>query len=191
MREITTHVFGVKASPVLVRTDGHGTYEIRVHHGDAKKPVRTVGLPFQKGLASEVPNGITVESLVAVCMDQLQEHQKGDVSCSENVRAIDGLAAAMAALHERTARRTALGIEGTMRTAADVESERVAALADRSKQLLDIIVKCNQSEPVTAGDLKLLEQARRDGSLSKDTQGRITDALVKADTGGLLIDSEV
>ena len=190
MREITTHVFGSKESPVLVQKADDGYYDIKVHHGDVNKLVNACAIEFQHGL-SKVANGITIESLIAVAADQLLEHQKGNVSCSENAWALTHLSEAMKALHDRTARRTALGIHGTMQSEGSLLAAKAAALADSEALRIEIMRKCDSSEPVTAEELRTLEAARRDPALSADTRNRISSSLVKADLGGLLIDSEV
>lgn len=69
-------------------------------------------IDFQHGPINEVgPNGITMEALLAVVKDRLEHFQAGPYPCEENARALDSVNAALAALHERTAKRLARGAE--------------------------------------------------------------------------------
>jgi hypothetical protein len=70
---------------------------------------------FQNGPIKESgPNGISNEALLAVVMDRLAAFQAGDYACPENAAALSALDAAMGYLKDRTAKRTARGVEGTM-----------------------------------------------------------------------------
>jgi hypothetical protein len=61
-------------------------------------------------------NGLFVETLIDACIDRLGFYQTaadGKFACEENARAIHHLREALEALDARTAKRVALGIEGT------------------------------------------------------------------------------
>lgn len=117
MRDITTHQCpgDENATSVLVQAEeelGPGgaphCYRMRCSH-----TVGSTHIQFQSGPINEVgPNGITMEALLAVVKDRLEHFQNGPYPCEENARALDAVNAALAALHERTAKRLARGVEG-------------------------------------------------------------------------------
>lgn len=68
---------------------------------------------FQNGpLKEKGPNGVTMESLLAVCIDRLRAFQDGSFACRENDKALQHLEEAMHWLHERTRKRVLRGVEG-------------------------------------------------------------------------------
>ena len=69
---------------------------------------------FQNGTLPEVGvNGVTLESLIAICIDQLQQFQEGAFRSRENACAITKLEEAAMWLEKRTRNRQARGVEGT------------------------------------------------------------------------------
>lgn len=73
-----------------------------------------VDLFFQDGPIKEAGiNGITNEALLAVVMDRLEGFQMGKFSCLENQAALEHVRKALEALHDRTKKRLARGVEGT------------------------------------------------------------------------------
>lgn len=58
-------------------------------------------------------NGVTVEALLAIAIDQLDGFQSGPSPCDENRAALQLLVRALEHLHARTRRRLAQGTEGT------------------------------------------------------------------------------
>lgn len=71
-------------------------------------------ITFQHGTLPEVGiNGVTVEALIAICVDQLQQFQAGPFSSKHNACAITHLQEAKMWLDERTRERQARGVEGT------------------------------------------------------------------------------
>lgn len=69
---------------------------------------------FQEGpIKSAGYNGLTESGLIAVLMDRLRGHQRGEHACEHNAMALAALANAQAALESRTASRVARGVEGT------------------------------------------------------------------------------
>lgn len=70
-------------------------------------------LSFQHGTIREAGiNGVTVELLLAICIDQLQQFQAGPFPCPENDTAIDHMMLAKLALDNRMRERQARGVEG-------------------------------------------------------------------------------
>lgn len=73
-----------------------------------------VTLAFQNGPINEVGvNGVTHEVLLAILIDRLEGFQQGPFACWPNVRVLEHLREAQAALHGRTRDRMARGVEGT------------------------------------------------------------------------------
>lgn len=69
---------------------------------------------FQNGPIAEVGvNGITVEALIAICIDRLKSFQEGPYACPENGAAWAHLAMAQSSLFARTLNRQVRGVEGT------------------------------------------------------------------------------
>lgn len=74
-----------------------------------------VTLLFQNGPINEVGvNGLTHEALIVILIDRLTCFQQGPYANEFNERALESLMNAQDALLERTRRRMAQGIEGTM-----------------------------------------------------------------------------
>lgn len=85
-------------------------------HYDIIRPddSKVVTVSFQNGTVPEVGiNGVTVEALIAVCIDQLQQFQAGPFSSRENALAITKLEEGLMWLEKRTRDRQARGVEGT------------------------------------------------------------------------------
>ena len=70
----------------------------------------SVLLRFHRGAAPT--NGVTVEALAAVVIDQLDGWQSGEFACDENKAALEHFRAGLEALKSRTAARVARGVEG-------------------------------------------------------------------------------
>lgn len=78
---------------------------------------RGVKIDFQNGPLQEtgnLPNGLSIESLLTVCEDRLTGFQSGQFACRENAIALTKLQEAMMWLQKRTRDRVARGVEGTM-----------------------------------------------------------------------------
>lgn len=73
-------------------------------------------LVFQSGpiKKTDIPNGVTTESVLAILIDHLEGFQRGPFACQENADALEHLRAAMYTLHTRTRERTERGVEGKM-----------------------------------------------------------------------------
>ena len=66
---------------------------------------KLVDIRFQKGeLKNSAPNGCTMESLIRVVVDRLQDFQEGEHSCRENAIAITHLETALLWLDARQRR---------------------------------------------------------------------------------------
>lgn len=75
-------------------------------------PASTI-IKFQKGGIAEVgPNGVSIEALLAVCMDRLQSFQKGPFATRENALALTNIEQGLMWLQRRTLDRMARGVEG-------------------------------------------------------------------------------
>lgn len=70
-------------------------------------------LKFHEGPPADGVNGITLEVLIEVLIDRLQQHQSGEFSCRENAIAITKLEEAKLWLNHRTRTRDLRGVEGT------------------------------------------------------------------------------
>jgi hypothetical protein len=69
---------------------------------------------FQNGPVKDFGvNGITQETLIAICIDRLRCFQTGPFANVENALALDYLGQALLALQARTRDRLARGVEGT------------------------------------------------------------------------------
>lgn len=128
MREITTHmtnpaneqlrilvmdVHGPGGANHLYLIDGFDT--AKNPSGDPDFTYEGMEILFQNGAIGEVGvNGVTHEALLAILIDRLEAFQKGPYACTENATALDFLRGALFALHSRTRKRQARGVEGTM-----------------------------------------------------------------------------
>ena len=105
----------------------------------------SVMLSFQHGPTCENGlNGITIESLLAVARDRLEQFQKGPFACRENDSALNSIRIAMDALHHRTRRRQREHAEGT--SLADAmspgeKSTREHYTDDEIEQTVDTIIR--------------------------------------------------
>ena len=89
-----------------------GIPHYRVCHGDWA----ILNVDFQNGTIPEHGvNGVTLENLLDICLHRLQGFQATEFSCVENAEAIHGISFALRSLSNRTARRVAIGIEGTLK----------------------------------------------------------------------------
>lgn len=118
-RQITSHK--INAVNDKLRVESHGgpgtggacsRYSITPEGGD----MSPVAIPFQNKPLSEtggVPNGITVEALLAICQDRLEGWQDGPYRCRENAIALTKIQEALHWLQHRTLDRMRRGVEGT------------------------------------------------------------------------------
>lgn len=118
MRELTSHkVNGLNESLRVEVLDEPGaggachSYAVTPTRGNAAG----VRIDFQNGPLGEAefPNGLSVESLLAIVEDRLIGFQSGEFSCRENAIALTKIQEAMLWLHKRTRDRLARGVEGT------------------------------------------------------------------------------
>ncbi|MGL5719900.1 MAG: hypothetical protein ACRCYP_03790 [Alphaproteobacteria bacterium] len=71
-------------------------------------------ISFQNGPVKEHGvNGITQESLIAICIDRLRCFQAGEYACEDNQAALMNLELALELLQKRTRDRLSRGVEGT------------------------------------------------------------------------------
>ena len=106
----------ITAVTEITAEDAPGLYTLTATGEGKPGSAHGLKIRFQTGAVGEVgPNGITVESLIAVALDRLMTFQRGDLPCRENQEALSHLQQAMAALNRRTRDRADRGVEGTMR----------------------------------------------------------------------------
>jgi hypothetical protein len=92
-------------------TETNPSCPFQKRHG---QPARHATILFQNGpIQSSGVNGITHEVLIAILIDRLRSFQAGPYACEENADALINLVNAQLALHSRTQRRQARGVEGT------------------------------------------------------------------------------
>ena len=119
MRELTSHkVNGLNEALIIEVLDepgvGNACHNYAITAVEHCLPVYGIPIDFQNGPIKEVGvNGISVESLLAVCEDRLIGFQSGEYACRENAIALTKLQEAMMWLQKRTRDRTARGVEGT------------------------------------------------------------------------------
>lgn len=89
------------AHSYIVRSERHGSV--------------IAGIDFQNGpIPEKGVNGLTMESLLAICANRLDTFQRGPHACKSNELALFHIDAALQHLHGRTRERLARGVEGTM-----------------------------------------------------------------------------
>lgn len=78
---------------------------------------QTIAVLFQKGpVPQHGVNGVTIEALLAICIDRLSGFQAGPYPCAENAEALHHMEQALAALKGRTLVSLARQVEGKMQT---------------------------------------------------------------------------
>lgn len=122
-REIVTHaVYGKPESLTIIATDSplNNRYEVRGMNASnpsqqpAESDIRTAVVMFQNGTEPEVGvNGVTIESLLAICADRIAGWQSGPWACRENALALTHMQEAMGWLQRRTVDRLRRNVEGT------------------------------------------------------------------------------
>lgn len=117
-RKIETHTVpgaGVQVAVTAIdeRSPIHGSnhhYKINAFSGGP-----SVFIHFQEGVVlDDTPNGVSIESLLAICADRLEGFQTGKFPCAENADALEHIQMAMAALKSRTEGRLSRGVEGKL-----------------------------------------------------------------------------
>lgn len=99
------------------KTQGNGQrrYDITgfdaTHHpmmDYSQPPLTRLSIPLQSGDPAKIgQDGVIMEALIAIVVDQLQNFQAGQWPCSENAEALDHFKKGLAALHRRTERDVA------------------------------------------------------------------------------------
>lgn len=117
MREITHHKIEGYEDGLMIRAMDRsvpgGPCREYVVSGAFRNAPPTVTFHFQDGPIGEVGvNGVTIEALLAMYIDQLQGFQAGEFACEDNKDALRSLRCAMADLHARTEDRIKRGVEG-------------------------------------------------------------------------------
>ncbi len=115
-RDLTSHRVTEADDRIVVHTidepgpgGAHHLYGIRLGDDHQANAV----IRFQKGgVAEHGVNGITIETLLAICKDRLECFQAGPFASHDNQIALNGVDEALEALHKRTRDRIARGVEG-------------------------------------------------------------------------------
>lgn len=123
MREITTHKGNELDDALRITVLDEASHGGAYHAYEITGPEQIPGMPiysphfvvvFQSGPVKEAGvNGISIESLLAICIDRLEGFQSGPFANDYNQDALDHLLAAQIALQARTKERMSRGVEGT------------------------------------------------------------------------------
>jgi hypothetical protein len=120
MREIETHkVTGLNEAITIHAADEPGvsgahheyicSYNVPSPWEDGTPVRHHYGIKFQQGPIQKVGvNGLSIESLVAICLDRLEGLQSGPFPCSENEEALQHFKKGLEALHQRARQRISL-----------------------------------------------------------------------------------
>lgn len=129
MRELTNHLADGEPALRVLAADESGfgrachRYEISgfaldtnplaANDDDAATSRERMIILFQNGPIGPngERNGVTMESLLAICEDRLMGFQSGENASAENALALENLQLALKSLHSRTARRQREGAE--------------------------------------------------------------------------------
>lgn len=119
MRQLTAHRAAEADKQITINVLGQPNaagafhdYRIDVDGGDRHVP--STAIHFQEGPIQEAGvNGITIESLLAICAHRLQCFQEGAFPSDENEHALHHVHAALKKLHQRTLDRRIRAVEGT------------------------------------------------------------------------------
>ncbi|MCC6907075.1 MAG: hypothetical protein IT430_03965 [Phycisphaerales bacterium] len=113
-REITLHHVGdsrVDRLRIFAMGEDPKQHFYAIVNPEADETLELIG--FQSGPVCEVGvNGITNEALLAIVIDRLEGFQRGPMACFENREVLFHARRALTALHDRTRRRLAAGVEG-------------------------------------------------------------------------------
>ncbi len=118
LRELTSHKVNGLNEVLQIRVldePGAGNACHQYHICPTIGNASGVKISFQNGPLNEnPPNGLSIESLLAVCEDRLLGFQSGEFACRENAVALTKLQEAMMWLQKRTLDRMRRGVEGTL-----------------------------------------------------------------------------
>lgn len=79
----------------------------------AARGTSRIEIVFQHGgVPDNGVNGVTIEALLAICIDRLEHFQRGPFPHDRNADALEHLKWAVVALHARTRERYRRGVEG-------------------------------------------------------------------------------
>lgn len=97
------------------------------------EPTREVPIVFQQGDPAKGWNGLTLESVLAVCADRLEHLQQGEFACTENEVALMNIHKAITQLHNRHKRLQA--------GAEDLRTLRAEDGGEEAKQIAEAITQ--------------------------------------------------
>jgi hypothetical protein len=93
-------------------SDGNGINKYLVSMKNDVESILCI-LNFQNQPFSQGVNGISIEDLLYICVDRLNEFQKGGLACEYNKNAIKDINSAILELEKRTKDREKRKVEGT------------------------------------------------------------------------------
>lgn len=102
-------VANIDKTLVITRDEHNNHYQVSTVEDN--QPLQEI--QFQSGIGSEGLNGVTIESLLAICADRLEAFNQDEWSCIENTQAILRIKEALFWLNHRSAQRALRGVEGT------------------------------------------------------------------------------
>lgn len=129
--------------------------EIQRHPPEEFLGSGVTNLIFQHGNRKDVGfNGITVEALLMICKDRLEQFQQGQYACIENARAIECIEQTLDALNARVERRLREGAYDTQQAEAKV-TLRLLPLDGESEDVFDYTVAANQLVDTVNGKVEV------------------------------------
>jgi len=116
MRQVTGHEIEGQALNLEIHaigTPGSGGANSLFQFFKAGGDVQVGEIRFQEGTIPDAGvNGVTLEAVISVCIDQLTAYQAGPYANKYNADALVKLTEGRAALQQRTLDRIARGVEG-------------------------------------------------------------------------------
>lgn len=95
----------------VIKVDGATYYGVP---SDTKNPAHHSKISFQNGsVVTNGKNGLTIEAVIAIAMDRLEQYNQGNFKCNHNDLAIEHLKAAKLALDLRVQDRKERGVYDT------------------------------------------------------------------------------
>jgi hypothetical protein len=121
MRELTDHIVPGDAMNHQLKVKaldgpgpGNASHKYEISWDKTPNYNEGIILGFQNGPIKEAGvNGVSAESLMAICIDRLRGFQSGPYACKENQNQLNHLEKALYWAQHRTRQRIARGVEGT------------------------------------------------------------------------------
>lgn len=114
MREIKTHKFDPTNAAIKV-TASENAYLVEFPDGTGLVDIQSIVLQFQNGSVTlNGHNGLTIEILLAIAADRIDQFNQGGFRCKENSCAITHIEEALHWLNARMHARMQRGVQGTL-----------------------------------------------------------------------------